>query len=78
MLIVGIIGFTIAVLAILFTAITISGTNDIKCPKCGTEMRFIGNVIGTDTEDKVFNTYHKHPAYKHVYKCPKCGDEYVI
>lgn len=78
MLTIGIIGFIVAILAILFTAITISGYNDIKCPKCGAEMQFMGNVIGTDEEDHLFNVHHKHPAYKHVYKCPKCGEEYVI
>lgn len=78
MIIVGIIGFVVAVVTILFTAVSISGANDIKCPKCGTEMRFIGNVIGTEEEDKLFDINHKHPAYKHVYKCPKCGEEYVI
>lgn len=69
------------IVAMVFATVFILGAlsivrmtkDSIKCPKCGGDMFFIGNV----SEGKVYYD-EKHFGYPHLYKCSKCGYEKTL
>lgn len=47
--------------------------NHVKCPKCGTDMYYIGN----DNNFGVLNGLPNQLKH-HYYRCPKCGEIKII
>lgn len=48
--------------------------NHVKCPKCGTDMGYIGNQIDIGEGFPITdNNKYRYLGYSHVYRCPKCG-----
>lgn len=68
-IVIGIVGLTLVV------ACAIASINHVRCPHCGEDMRFVGNVGDSGLIDGSIN---KHPAYTHLYKCPHCGTTKLI
>lgn len=68
-----------AILLILFLALVCIASiatvkiNHVKCPKCGTDMDYIGNDNNFDVPNGLPNQL-KH----HYYRCPKCGEIKII
>lgn len=69
-----------AILLILFLALVCLASiatiriNHVKCPKCGTDMDYIGNQIDIGEGFPITdNSKYRYLGYPHVYRCPKCG-----
>lgn len=52
---------------------------NLKCPKCGKPMKFLGNYIDHDGIIPITDgSKKKRFGYGHVYQCPYCGTGKII
>lgn len=69
-----IIGIVFAALFFLL-AYACARINHVKCPECGEDMNYVGDMTN-ETTASYDGT--RHYCYPHIYQCPNCGKTIII